>query len=129
MSRDWRQRCEGLLEAESLIVRCSDSEKQVTNVFDHLIQRLSDGNAKVVVQTLDTMSSVLPVVKGNCGMVLNTLIPSLAQVLGSTNEKIRTRAGTAIDTLCREVDNTLLVHSFSRCTSQGGTRGKPAMMH
>ena len=128
MSRDWRQRCEGLLEAESLIVRCSDSEKQVTNVFDHLIQRLSDGNAKVVVQTLDTMSSVLPVVKGNCGMVLNTLIPSLAQVLGSTYEKIRTRAGTAIDTLCREVDNTLLVQTFSRCTSQGGTRGKPAMM-
>ena len=128
MSRDWRQRCEGLLEAEGLVVRCSDSEKQVTNVFDHLIQRLSDGNAKVVVQTLDTMSRVLPVVKGNCGMVLNTLIPSLAQVLGSTNEKIRTRAGTAVDTLCREVDNTLLVQTFARCTSQGGARGKPAMM-
>ena len=128
MSRDWRSRCEGLREAENLIVRCSESEKQVTNVFDHLIQRLSDGNAKVVIQTLDTMSNVLPVVKDNCGMVLNTLIPSLAQVLGSTNEKIRIRASTAIDTLCREVDNTLLVQNFSRCTSQGGTRGKPAMM-
>lgn len=102
----------------------------MVRVFDQLTKRLTDGNSKVVIQSLTTISSVLHMedVKDRSGMYLNTLVPALAQVLGSTNEKIRGMAHTTVDTLCREIDNTLLIQNMAHCTSQGGVRGKPAML-
>ena len=130
-SRDWKARCEGLKAVEGLFARGQEVQNnQVVRVFDQLTKRLTDGNSKVVIQSLTTISSVLHMedVKERSGMYLNTLVPALAQVLGSTNEKIRGMAHTTVDTLCREIDNTLLIQNMAHCTSQGGVRGKPAML-
>jgi len=128
-SKDWRERSNGLKALEEMVLSCPYiPESQLVNMFDHLVQRLSDGNSKVNIQTLQVLTRIFPALGESTGAALNTLVPSLVANLGSTNEKIRNSASEAVDSLIRSMDSSALLQNFAHCVNHGGLRAKHIML-
>ncbi|KAK9817952.1 hypothetical protein WJX72_004805 [[Myrmecia] bisecta] len=128
VSKDWRERGAALTSLADLAPHLPDlPDAQLVSVVDHLTQRLSDGNSKVAIQALEVLCQVFCVL-GNHTPSLNTLVPALAANMGSTNEKIRAKAGEAVQTLLGKVDAALLIQNFAHCVSHGNMRGKPTVI-
>ena len=123
-SKDWRDRCQGIQEAQHMMSAGDVGEVKLIPVFDALIPRLSDGNSKVVVQTLKSIGAIVKHCRNNAVVVLNNLMPALATTLGSTNEKIRLQASASIKVLCKEVDSVYLVQNLAHCATHCGPRSK-----
>mmetsp|Transcript_14978 Transcript_14978/g.20666 ORF Transcript_14978/g.20666 Transcript_14978/m.20666 type:complete len:318 (+) Transcript_14978:2-955(+) len=128
-SKDWSQRSEGLSSIQDLVLSCPYiPEAQLVSMFDHLVQRLSDGNSKVNLQCLQVLTRIFPALGESTSCCINTLVPALVANLGSTNEKIRTCANQAVDTLISHMDSASLVQNFAHCVRNGGPRSKQLML-
>lgn len=128
-SKDWRERSNGLKELEEAVIECPClPEGQLVSMFDHLLERLNDGNIKVNVQGLNTLTKIFPALGESVCISLNTLVPALAANLGSTNEKIRSSANETMIALISSLEPSLLVANFSHCVSHGSLRTKPVML-
>eukprot|EP00959_Pyramimonas_sp_CCMP1952_P121075 2531413-Pyramimonas_sp.AAC.1 len=103
-------------------------EEQLVSMFDHLVQRLSDGNSKVNIQALAVLENIFPALGETTACVLNTLVPAMVTNLGSTNEKIRWQANKAVDALTQSMDSAALLQNFAHCASHGGARTKHVML-
>lgn len=90
--------------------------------------RLSDANAKVSVQALESAGHLFCHLGDRTAVGINTLVPALAACLGSTNEKVRQEAIYASDRLVESVDPALLIQNFAHCVSNGGLRGKALLV-
>ena len=108
-SGDWRKRKVALerltVFVEKINVR-SLSSRRLVSIFDQYNQRILDGNMKVSVAALESLSRVIPMFRGhlnNVVSVISMLVRSLTQQLGSTKSKIKDIALQALDTL---IDNT-----------------------
>eukprot|EP00195_Chlamydomonas_chlamydogama_P001663 CAMPEP_0202916712 /NCGR_PEP_ID=MMETSP1392-20130828/69262_1 /ASSEMBLY_ACC=CAM_ASM_000868 /TAXON_ID=225041 /ORGANISM="Chlamydomonas chlamydogama, Strain SAG 11-48b" /LENGTH=1484 /DNA_ID=CAMNT_0049609237 /DNA_START=160 /DNA_END=4614 /DNA_ORIENTATION=+ len=128
-AKDFRERSEALRQVDALM-DCLPAapETQLIQLLDGLTMRLNDGNSKVNVQALETLSRLFPTLRERISLGLNTLIPALAANLGSTNDKIRSVALQAADQLIASVDPSLLVQNFSHCVANGPLRGKPLLV-
>ena len=130
-SKDWKERGEGIDELESIAVRVppgSFTESAVAALFDAVLPRLNDANAKVSARASLALAAVLPAVGDDAAPALPTLVPALAAGIGSTNDKVRSAATDAADALIENVTATLLVQHVAHCVSYGASRGKPALI-
>jgi hypothetical protein len=131
-SSDWKERSDGIAQLQSLAEAAapgSFTEAAVMATFDALVPRLGDGNSKVSVQALNTLSAMLPSLGDDVAPVLSTLVPALAGGIGSTNDKVRLAAVDASDRLLESVSAPLLVPHMSHCVSHGVLRAKPVLLH
>ncbi|GMH44231.1 hypothetical protein BSKO_12165 [Bryopsis sp. KO-2023] len=109
-SKDWRERMVCLKTIGSITSRLTNvPEIMLLSCMDQITHRLSDGNSKVIVSALETLTSLFGGLGDRLAFSLNTLVPALASNLGSTNEKIRFSASNAIDQLMSAVDHVLLI--------------------
>ena len=128
-SKDWRERYQGLQALEKDLIRLGDiQESKLISAFDALVPRISDGNSKVVVQALQTISDIVTLAKNTSVVVLNILMPNLASTIGSTNEKIRRKASATLYTMCCEVDSVYLIQNMSHCVKHSGPRSQPVLI-
>ena len=129
-AKDWRERSEGIKELERAIGMKwhRGMAAHSVAVFDAMVQRLRDGNSKVNVLALQSLSRMLPLVGESVVPVLNTLVPALGTNLGATNSNISSAAVDCMRTLTHSLsDPSRLVQHvahFAKFTA----RGKPAMM-
>ena len=78
-SKDWKERGEGIDELESIAVRVppgSFTESAVAALFDAVLPRLNDGNAKVSARASLALAAVLPAVGDDAAPTLPTLVPA-----------------------------------------------------
>jgi hypothetical protein len=129
-ANDWRERSEGIKELEKAIGAKwhRGLASHTVTVFDSLVMRLNDGNSKVNVLALQSLSRILPMVGESAVAVLNTLVPALAANLGSTNSGIAAAAGEAMRTLTRSLSDPSRLVQHVAHFAKFSTRGKPAMM-
>ncbi|KAF5833407.1 hypothetical protein DUNSADRAFT_10276 [Dunaliella salina] len=103
-------------------------EAQLVELLDSMTARISEGNAKVAIQALETVGALFHCLRGRCNVGLNTLIPALAATLGSSNDKIRNVGVKATDALVESVDPALLIQNFAHCASHSSVRGRPLLV-
>jgi hypothetical protein len=130
---DSQQRAESIRELERLMLKFpQDVKPRVVTVFDHMIQRLSDSNSKVVTVVLSTLIKVIgsfqDVWKDQIESVLPPLISALASNLAASNGQIRTLSSEVFDRLIHDVDNMLLLQPFLSVVDYGNQRVKGPML-
>lgn len=128
-SKDWKLRGEALKALEGQVRELpSASDLVLMQVLDALTARTSDGNSKVVVQTLELLSLAIPIVGDRIFVGLSTLVPALTGNLSSTNDKIRSGAQQLLDVMVASMDPTLLVQNFSHCVVNCNQKGKASLV-
>ena len=137
MSRsDWRLRVDGVRSLSKVVLNQSRgtygarsvSSGEVTAALDAIVPRLSDGNAKVAVESLQALTSMFPVFRDSAAPCLGTVVPALAGALGSTNDKVRQQGEVAVDSLIGSVDSALLVPWFCQMATRTTSRSRPMML-
>jgi hypothetical protein len=88
---------------------------------DCLAARLGDGNSKVLVQALETLCRVVPVLGGRIAADLHSLFPALASNLNATAEKQRLLAAGALDALLACVEPALLLQPMAQQLGAGSS--------
>lgn len=127
--KDFRDRIEGLKALEAIGPSLANApENTLVPTLDTLTVRLSDANAKVSIQALESAGHLFCHLGDRTAVGINTLVPALASCLGSTNDKVRQEAVFASDRLVESVDPALLVQNFAHCVSNGGLRGKALLV-
>uniref|UniRef100_A0A7S3QX62 TOG domain-containing protein n=1 Tax=Dunaliella tertiolecta TaxID=3047 RepID=A0A7S3QX62_DUNTE len=130
-ARDFRERIEVLKSLEAMAQQqclAAAPEAQLVELLDSMTARISEGNAKVAIQALETLGALFHCLRGRCSVGLNTLIPALAATLGSSNDKIRNVGVKATDALVEAVDPVLLIQNFAHCASHSSLRGRPLLV-
>jgi hypothetical protein len=100
----------------------------VVSLFDQLVPRLADGNAKVQTRALEAVTALVAALGDRAAPALSSLVPGLGGGVGSSNEKTKAAASAAVDALLRRVSSHLLVQHVSHCVSYGAARSTPAML-
>lgn len=125
MDSDWKQRFESINRLAVLVESYPDDILTKTvKIFDCFCPRLNDANSKVSLNALNTLNSMIPLLKVKPPIVLSlrqdgiipvlgTLIPTLAGNLSSTKPEIRSAAVTATHSLIINVDNCSLLPFFT----------------
>ena len=103
-------------------------DNAVVSLFDQLVPRLADGNAKVQTRALEAMTALVTALGDRAAPALSSLVPGLGGGVGSSNEKTKAAASAAMDALLRRVSSHLLVQHVSHCVSYGSARSIPAML-
>ena len=100
----------------------------VVSLFDSVVPRLADGNAKVQTRALEAVTALVAALGDRAAPALSSLVPGLGGGVGSSNEKTKAAATNAVDALLRCVSSHLLVQHVSHCVSYGAARSTPAML-
>ncbi|XP_077077853.1 TOG array regulator of axonemal microtubules protein 1 isoform X2 [Siphateles boraxobius] len=113
-SRDFRERIKAL---DQLVCDCEENPTLITGslfpVFDALKARLQESNSKVNLRALESLQSIISVLRDSLAPVLNILIPAVVDNhLNSKNSSISTAALGAIQALMHNIDNSLLLQPF-----------------
>ena len=127
--RDFRDRIAGIQSLANLVgSKVQVSETSMVNILEAMTARVQDGNNKVVAEALSALRSMFPTIGDAVAPGLNVMIPCLATSLGSTNERVRQAASSALSSLVASADQSLLVQHMAHCVSHSGGRGKAAMI-
>lgn len=129
----WDVRLETVAKLEAFAVLAAsgnsfESEQAVVALFDSLVPRLADGNAKVQTRTLECVSNLVSRLGQQVTYALSSLVPGLGGGLSSSNEKTKAAAGDAVDALLASVSPHLLIQHVSHVVSYGAARSVPAML-
>ena len=126
---DWRVRHSALTELVDIMLKYPvEVAPKLVSIFDHLTLRLADGNSKVLLLALTSLVKLVPVLKNSLEVVLNTLIPSLSQQIGSSNASVRQTTLAVLDAIIQHVDNTSLVQYFANVIAFGNPRAKAVIV-
>jgi len=127
--RDFRDRIRGIKSLTGLVrSKAQVSEPSMVKILEAMTARVQDGNTKVVAEALDALRAMFPTIGDAVAPGLNVMIPCLATSLGSTNERVRQAASSALSTLVGSADQSLLVQHMAHCVSHSSGRGKAAMI-
>ena len=130
-SKNWQERGAAIAELEEVMTSAPTGafgEELAVAVFDALVPRLADGNAKVSVQAFTMLAGVLPVLGDDVTPALGSLVPALAAGVGGANEKTRAAATAASDALIESCSATSLVQHVSHSVCFGVSRAKPVLL-
>lgn len=113
-SRDFRERIKAL---DQLVCDCEENPSLITGslfpVFDALKARLQESNSKVNLRALESLQSMISVLRDSLAPVLNILIPAVVDNhLNSKNSSISSAALGAVQALMLNIDNSLLLQPF-----------------
>ncbi|XP_048386467.1 TOG array regulator of axonemal microtubules protein 2-like isoform X2 [Stegostoma tigrinum] len=113
-SKEFQERIQGI---SLLLQHCETNPGFVTsnivNIFDVFIPRLQDSNKKVNQFALQSMSTMIPVLKDDLHRVLHSIVIVVTDNLNSKNTGIYTAAVHVLDTLIDHIDNLLLLQPFT----------------
>ena len=126
---DWRVRHSAVSELADLVLKFpAECRPRLQAIFDHLTLRLADGNSKVLLLALSSLERMVPVLRDDLEVVLNTLIPALSQQIGSANATVRQTTMQVLDQLIEHVDNTSLIQYFANVIAFGNPRAKAVIV-
>lgn len=131
-SSNWKDRYDALQEATTFV--CSSARGltesgKVIGLFDLIIKRMEDGNAKVNVFALECLEKMVPAL-GSSGMelVLSSFLPALTKNLAANNPKLSTLTLSVVQVLCTHVDAKLLCQHFAAIARHANSRIKPLLI-
>jgi hypothetical protein len=137
-SSAWDARLDAVGEIEALAVSSASrrgasvsvfaDDHAVVSLFDQLVPRLADGNAKVQTRALEAVTALVAALGDRAAPALSSLVPGLGGGVGSSNEKTKAAATESVDATLRCVSSHLLVQHVSHCVSYGAARSTPAML-
>uniref|UniRef100_UPI00398EEE20 TOG array regulator of axonemal microtubules protein 2-like isoform X2 n=2 Tax=Pristiophorus japonicus TaxID=55135 RepID=UPI00398EEE20 len=113
-AKEFQERMQGI---SLLLQHCETNPRFVTanvvNIFDAFIPRLQDSNKKVNQFALQSMATMIPVLKDDLHRVLHSTVTVVTDNLNSKNTGIYTAAVHVLDTLIDQIDNLLLLQPFA----------------
>ncbi|KAK1945180.1 TOG array regulator of axonemal microtubules protein 1 [Phytophthora citrophthora] len=128
-SNNWKDRFDALNETTEFICGCAPAlveSGQMLNLFDQLIKRLDDGNAKVNVLALECMDTIVPSLGSGMEQVLPNFLPAITKNLA--NSRTSTLAQSIVQHLCAYVDNRSLCQQFAIQARSANTRVLPFLL-
>jgi hypothetical protein len=128
-SSNWKDRFDALSEATDFICGCAPAlveSGQMLNLFDQLIKRLDDGNAKVNVLALECMHRIVPAVGSGMEQVLSNLVPVIAKNLA--NARTSALAQSVVQQLCIHADNRALCQQLAVQARSANSRVLPVLL-
>ncbi|KAG6610300.1 uncharacterized protein IUM83_00060 [Phytophthora cinnamomi] len=128
-SNNWKDRFDALNEATDFICSCASAlvgSGQMLNLFDQLIKRLDDGNAKVNVLALECMNKIVPAVGTGMEQVLPNFVPVIAKNLA--NARTSSLAESVVQQLCTHADNRSLCQQFAIQARNSNSRVVPVLL-
>ncbi|GMF09477.1 unnamed protein product [Phytophthora lilii] len=128
-SNNWKDRFDALNETTDFICGCGPAlaeSGQMLNLFDQLIKRLDDGNAKVSVLALECMNRIAPAVGNGMEQVLPNFVPALTKTLA--NARTSSLAQSVVQQLCIDVDSRSLSQQFAIQARSANSRVLPLLL-
>ncbi|KAG3241641.1 hypothetical protein PI124_g13491 [Phytophthora idaei] len=128
-SSNWKDRFDALKETTDFICGCASAlveSGQMLNLFDLLIKRLDDGNAKVNVLALECMERIVPAIGSGMEQVLPNFVPAITKNLA--NARTSSLAQSVVQKLCTHADNRSLCQQFAIQARSANSRVIPALL-
>uniref|UniRef100_A0A6I8MZQ4 TOG domain-containing protein n=1 Tax=Ornithorhynchus anatinus TaxID=9258 RepID=A0A6I8MZQ4_ORNAN len=105
-------------EGVRLLLQCCRNHRglvsgNVIQIFDDFIPRLQDSNKKVNQHALESLTQMVPLLKGSLHPVLIPVITAVSDNLNSKNSGIYTAAIQVLDTMIANLDNLWLLQAFA----------------
>ncbi|KAG1711128.1 hypothetical protein DVH05_013844 [Phytophthora capsici] len=128
-SNNWKDRFDALNETTDFICGCASAlvdSGQMLNLFDQLIKRLDDGNAKVNVLALECMDTIISALGSGMEQVLPNFVPAITKNLA--NPRTSSLAQSVIQQLCVHADNRSLCQQFAIQARSANTRVLPVLL-
>ncbi|KAE9051933.1 hypothetical protein PR001_g969 [Phytophthora rubi] len=128
-SSNWKDRFDALNETTEFICSCAPARVesgQMLNLFDQLIKRLDDGNAKVNVLALECMNRIVPAVGSGMEQVLPNFVPAITKNLA--NARTSSLAQSVVQQLCTHTDNRALSQQFAIQARNSNSRVLPVLL-
>ncbi|DBA00010.1 TPA: hypothetical protein N0F65_002013, partial [Lagenidium giganteum] len=130
-SSNWKDRFDALTEVTTLLqstgAALCDSGK-ILAVFDVLLKRMEDGNAKVNVLALECLEKIVPALGNGMELVLSNFVPALAKNLAASNMKLMVLAQAVVHALCTHVEVKLLCQHLAPVARHANSRIKPFLV-
>ncbi|KAH7474715.1 TOG array regulator of axonemal microtubules protein 1 [Phytophthora ramorum] len=128
-SSNWKDRFDALNETTDFIRGSASAlvgSSQMLSLFDQLIKRLDDGNAKVNVLALECMEKIVPAVGTGMEQVLSNFVPAIAKNLA--NARTSSLAQSVVQQLCTHADNRSLCQHFAIQARNTNSRVLPVVL-
>lgn len=128
-SSNWKDRFDALQETTDYICSCATAlveSGQMLNLFDQLIKRLDDGNAKVNVLALECMEKIVPAVGSGMEQVLPNFVPAITKNLA--NARTSTLAQSVLQKLCAHADHRSLCQQLALQARNANSRVLPLLL-
>ncbi|OWZ24070.1 hypothetical protein PHMEG_000962 [Phytophthora megakarya] len=128
-SRNWKDRFDALNETTDFICSCASalvSSGHMLSLFDLLIKRLDDGNAKVNVLALECMDKIVPAIGSGMEQMLPSFVPAIAKNLA--NARTSSLAQSVVQQLCTYADNRALCQQFAIQARSANSRVIPMLL-
>ncbi|XP_051880567.1 TOG array regulator of axonemal microtubules protein 2-like [Pristis pectinata] len=113
-AKDFQERMQG---TSLLLQHCETNPRFVTSnivdIFDAFTPQLQDSNKKVNQFALQSLVTMIPVLKDDLHRVLQSTVTIVTDNLNSKNVGIYTAAVHVLDTLIDHIDNLLLLQPFA----------------
>ena len=77
------------------------SSTRLVKFVDNMLERLHDGNSKVNIHALETVLSILPIIKDRIEPVISNLVPVLANNLATNNSSAKNLTLDIFDSLIK----------------------------
>ncbi|KAL3671753.1 hypothetical protein V7S43_003663 [Phytophthora oleae] len=128
-SNNWKDRFDALNETTEFICGCASAlveSGQMLNLFDQLIKRLDDGNAKVNVLALECMDTIVRALGSGMEQVLPNFVPAITKNLA--NSRTASLAQSVVQQLCAHADNRSLCQQFTIQARNANARVLPVLL-
>ena len=119
---DWKRRMEAVESMVQMIIQRPDEfldRHAMQRLFDVFLDRCRDGNAKVTLLALESLSKIIPILRNALDPVITLLVPVVANQMISSSGPIRKAANEAMDKLLEFTDMQLLLQSLTSILSFG----------
>ncbi|KAG7389647.1 hypothetical protein PHYPSEUDO_010044 [Phytophthora pseudosyringae] len=128
-SSNWKDRFDALTETTDFICGCASAladSGQMLNLFDQLIKRLDDGNAKVNVLALECMEKIVPAMGSGMEQVLPNFVPAITKNLA--NARTASLAQSVVQQLCAHTDSRPLCQQLAAQARSANSRVVPVLL-
>uniref|UniRef100_A0A8D2LWK4 TOG domain-containing protein n=1 Tax=Varanus komodoensis TaxID=61221 RepID=A0A8D2LWK4_VARKO len=114
MAKEFQIRMQGIT---LLTEHCKNNPQLVSSniiqIFDAFALRLQDSNKKVNQYALESVASMIPILKDGLNPVLVSMVTVVTDNLNSKNSGIYNAAVKVLDTMILHLDNLLLLQTFA----------------
>ncbi|XP_034966396.2 TOG array regulator of axonemal microtubules protein 2 [Zootoca vivipara] len=114
MAKEFQVRMEGVA---LLMEHCKNNPQLVSSniiqIFDAFTPRLQDSNKKVNLYALESVASMIPILKDGLNPVLVSVVTVVTDNLNSKNSGIYNAAVKVLDKMIIHLDNLLLLQTFA----------------
>ncbi|XP_074844507.1 TOG array regulator of axonemal microtubules protein 2 [Carettochelys insculpta] len=115
MAKEFQTRMEGVA---LLVEHCKNNPQfisaNIIQIFDDFNPRLQDSNKKVKQYALESVTSMIPMLKDGLHPVLIPMVTGVTDNLNSKNSGIYTSAARALEAMITDLDNALLLQAFAQ---------------